>query len=583
MKHQFTNNPITRHSSLITHHSSLIAHHSLILFLLLLSLFRPLPSSGQDTQQSWSDHAVVTTRYGKLRGYADLEKTWCWKGIPYATPPLDSLRWKAPSDPKSWTGIRMASTFGNSASQILPVIGPMGSEDCLYLNIWRPQGDEVKLPVYVFIHGGGNTMGTAASPDYYGYGFARRSGLLFVTVTYRLGVLGWFSHPAVTGNGSSEDRSGNFGTLDLIKALEWIHENIESFGGDPGNVTIAGESAGAMNVLSLLTAFGAKGLFHHAVSESGLAISRTPEEAEAASNKLLVNLLVTDGKARDTVEAGLMIRNMSDPEINTYFRSKSPKQLIAGVPTTTAGIGRWPTIIADGHVLPEDGYGSFTAGTWANRVPLLIGVNKDEVRLFQYIAREPEPGTNRYNQLTDYQSMVWRVIGLDTVATAITLHPDAPPVFGYRFDWGSCDSLGHSVLPGKMGSALGAHHYAEVPFFLGFRSSQLSVLTGNPYSKKNKTGREKLKSLCMNYLGNFARTGDPNGVNLPPWPQWNRIPGEVKFIVLDAGFKELRLSTIREEISVDAVIQQVKSEIREPEKAEYLKIITGPSPIGFSR
>jgi para-nitrobenzyl esterase len=465
----------------------------------------------------------------------------------------------------------------------MPVIGSMGSEDCLYLNIWRPKGHAINLPVYVFIHGGGNTMGTAASPDYFGYKLARRAEILFVTVNYRLGVLGWFSHPAVTGSGSPADQSGNFGTLDLIKALEWIQKNIEAFGGDPGNVTIGGESAGAMNVLSLLTAPAAKGLFHHAVSESGLAYARTPAEAENASNRLLANLLIADNLARDTAEARLLIKGMSDQEINVYFRSKTPKQLISQIPTMAAGIGQWPTIIADGYVLPKDGYGSFTNGEWANQVPLLIGVNKDEVKLFQYMVREVKPGTPRYNQLTHYQSMIWRVAGLDSVATAITSHPDAPPVYGYRFDWGSCDSSGVSVLPRKMGAALGAHHYAEVPFFLGLNSSQLTVLTGNLYTPKNRPGREKLTDLCTTYLANFIKTGDPNGTTLPVWPKWNRLPGEIKFLILDADFKNLRLSAGKEEISVESVIRKVRLETREPETSELLKIIAGDSPIGFSR
>lgn len=566
-----------------TRHSSLVTCHSILLGLLLSSLVHSMPISGQSAPESWDDDALVTTHYGKLKGGSDRQNTWCWKGIPYASPPVDSLRWKAPADPASWTGIRKATVFGSSAAQILPVIGSMGSEDCLYLNIWRPKGKTVGLPVYVFIHGGGNTMGTAISPDYFGYGLARRADLLFVTVNYRLGVLGWFRHPAVTGNGSSADCSGNFGTLDLIKALEWIHENIEAFGGDPGNVTIGGESAGAMNVLSLLIAPGAKGLFQHAVSESGLAYSRSPAESEAASNQLLVNLLIADGKARDTADARVFIGGMSDQEINLYFRSKSPKQLIAQIPTMAAGIGQWPTLIADGFVLQEDGYGSFTTGKWANQVPLLIGVNKDEVKLFQYIVRELEPGTPHYNQLTHYQSMVWRVAGLDSVATAITSHPDAPPVFGYRFDWGSCDSAGRSVLPLRMGPALGAYHYAEVPFFLGLRSSQISVITGNPFTLKNRRGRAQLTALCTGYLANFIRTGNPNGENLPDWPNWNRMPGGAKFIILDAGYRDLRLTIGKEEISVESVIVKVRSETREPETSAFLKIIAGDSPIGFKR
>ncbi len=228
-------------------------------------------SSGAET---WTDKPVVKTNYGLIKGFADKGLTWCWKGVPYAAPPVGPLRWKAPVDPAAWDGIRDAKKFGSSASQLLPVVGAKGSEDCLYLNIWRPRGEARGLPVYLFIHGGGNSIGTGSSRDYYGNAVAGKSNMVFVSVNFRLGVMGWFRHPAVTGSGSAEDQSGNFGTLDLIKALEWVHENIEAFGGDPGNVTIAGESGGAMDVLSLLTSPLADGLFHRAVVESGLSMMR---------------------------------------------------------------------------------------------------------------------------------------------------------------------------------------------------------------------------------------------------------------------------------------------------------------------
>jgi para-nitrobenzyl esterase len=230
-----------------------------------------------------------------ISGLSD-KNSWCWKGISYATPPVGPLRWKAPLDPTPWIGTRKARKFGNSAAQIMPIIGPTGSEDCLYLNVWHPKTSETELPVYLYIHGGGNSIGTSADVIYHGKAVVEKSNLVYVSVNYRLGAMGWFIHPAITSNGSPEEKGGNFGTLDLIKALEWVRDNITAFGGDPDNVTIAGESGGAFNVLSLLISPSAKGLFHHPIAESGLSFIWSIKTAEDQSLDLLISLLIKDRK-----------------------------------------------------------------------------------------------------------------------------------------------------------------------------------------------------------------------------------------------------------------------------------------------
>ncbi|MFW9964921.1 MAG: carboxylesterase family protein, partial [Candidatus Sifarchaeia archaeon] len=284
--------------------------------------FAPKPSDHTYEIGDWNNDATVQTKYGLVSGYSDKD-TWCWKGIPYATPPVGELRWKAPIDPVPWLGIRKTRKFGSSAAQVMLFLGPMGCEDCLYLNIWRPKSSETELPVYLHIHGGGNSIGTSATSSYYGNAVAGKSNLLYVSVNYRLGAMGWFMHPAVTGSGSPEDKSGNYGTLDLVKSLEWVRDNIRAFGGNPNNVTVAGESGGAFNVLSLLVSPIAKGLFHRAVVESGLSLIWSPEVAKAQSDKLLMALLLKDRKAKNEEEAQQVITKMRDDEINAYFRSKS--------------------------------------------------------------------------------------------------------------------------------------------------------------------------------------------------------------------------------------------------------------------
>jgi len=199
---------------------------------------------------------TIKTKYGEVKGFLDDNNTLAWKSIPYAKPPVDELRWKVPIDPEIWDGILDTTEDCDECAQMgqEPItFAPtevIGSEDCLYLNIWHPQSIRNDLPVYFWIHGGANNNGT--TKDYDGSVIASRSNMVVVTIQYRLGAFGWLTHPALRPGESSLDDSGNFGTLDTIKALEWVRDNIKSFGGDPNNIIVAGESAGAHNVMNLI-------------------------------------------------------------------------------------------------------------------------------------------------------------------------------------------------------------------------------------------------------------------------------------------------------------------------------------------
>jgi para-nitrobenzyl esterase len=532
--------------------------------------YEPDPSDHTYVIGTWKDDSAVQTKYGLVVGFSD-KGTWCWKGIPYATPPVGPLRWKAPLDPIPWLGTRKAKKFGSSAAQIMMFLGPGGSEDCLYLNIWRPKSSETELPVYLYIHGGGNSIGSSATSSYFGNAVAERSNLLYISVNYRLGAMGWFIHPAVTGTGSPEDQSGNYGTLDLVKALEWVQGNIRAFGGNPNNVTVAGESGGAFNVLSLLASPLAKGLFHRAIVESGLSFSWSPEEAEAQSNQLLAALLVKDRKARNE-EAQQVINKMHDNEIDAYLRSKSAFTIMKNIPTRDFGMAAWRTIFSDGNVIPEEGYDIFSSEEWTNQIPVIIGCTKDEMKLFGWFRNNPPLNTREYDLVWRYFSMLWRANGVDELAIKITSRSDAP-VYVYRFDWGSVDEHGESVLPGKKGRALGAHHAAEIPFFLGMGGGDIALLTGKTHTKRNQLGREKLTDLCMSYMANFAKTGNPNYNDLPIWPPWNNAEGIDKGIILDAGFDNLQISYLKEKLTTQDVINLVRTELEGIERDSVLAMI----------
>jgi para-nitrobenzyl esterase len=539
--------------------------------------FAPKPSDHTYELGVWNNDSSVQTRYGLVSGYTD-KGTWCWKGIPYATPPVEQLRWKAPLDPIPWLGTRKTRRFGSAAAQVMLYIGPTGSEDCLYLNIWRPKSPDTELPVYLYIHGGGNSIGSSAESSYHGNVVASKSNMLYVSVNYRLGAMGWFMHPAATGSGSPEDRSGNYGTLDIVKSLEWVKDNIRAFGGDPDNVTIAGESGGAFNVLSLLISPSAKGLFHHAVVESGLARLWSTEEAIAQSNRLLAALLIKEKKAANEEEAKQVISKMADDEINTYLRSKSAFALTRSIPTMDFGMAEWLNLFTDGAVLPEEGYSIFSSGDWANKVPTIIGCTKDEMKLFGRFRSDPPLNTREYDLVWKYHSLLWRASGVDGVATRIASRSNIP-VYAYRFDWGSVNDSGVSVLPGNKGRELGAHHGSEVPFFLGTGPGEFAILIGKVHTDRNRPGREKLTDLCMNYLANFAKTGNPNGGELVHWPVWDNTEGKEKILVLDAGCDDLQLSYLSEAISIQSVINIANTELEEPERARVLAMFDDFIPL----
>jgi len=224
---------------------------------------------------------VIETRQGALSGLTD-ENVHLWCGIPYAAPPVGNWRWRSPRPPERWEGLRLATAFSPSSWQNSEYCQALGggdpgrfSEDCLYLNVWSPVERPAPLPVMVWLHGGGFTIGAGGLLPYNGKALATR-GVVVVTINYRLGHLGFFAHPALEGE---EDRVvHNFALLDQIAALEWVRDNIAAFGGDPDNVTLFGESAGARSVLSLLASPLAKGLFHKAIVQSGYTLPDTPRE-----------------------------------------------------------------------------------------------------------------------------------------------------------------------------------------------------------------------------------------------------------------------------------------------------------------
>jgi para-nitrobenzyl esterase len=508
------------------------------------------------------------TGSGAVVGFVGRYGSHTWLGIPYAKPPLGALRWRAPQPPEPWTGTREALTLGSPCTQFASALGgvntapadtPVGSEDCLYLNVYAPRiaaaalpAGAQRLPVMVWIHGGGNSIGEAGF--YNGGNLAATHNLVVITVNYRLGPFGWLRHAALRGADTTDsDRSGNFGTLDLVRALEWVRDNAAAFGGDPDNVTIFGESAGGTNVFTLLLSPNAHGLFHRAIVQSGgLRLSdvtaaenftdaSAPGDANS-SNEMILRLLVADGTARDRSVAKSRLAAMAPSEVADYLRGKTNVQILSAyTPMPRVGMIDMPKVFRDGAVLPEDEPLQHLArADGHNRVPVIFGTNRDENKLFMFgqpaLVRRifwvvprlrDEP---RYQLSAEYLAKMWKASGADEPAAAMRA-ADGPHVFVYRFDWDEEPRL----LGADLSVMLGAAHGFEIPFVFGH--FDLGRQGNQIFTKENEPGRTALSAQMMSYWAEFAYHGAPGRGRhgeLPEWTAWDDgSAASPKYIVFD--------------------------------------------------
>ncbi len=364
-------------------------------------------------------------------------------------------------------------------------------------------------PVYFWIHGGGNSTQFPLLSDTDASVLANKSNMVVVTVNYRLGPMGFFTHPALRSGGSGDEKtdSGNFGLLDLIHALSWVKANIKAFGGDPENVTIAGESAGGQNVISLIASPLARNLFHRAVSESGYIRPETAAQGEEHVNEVITKLLVKDGSAPDEKALAAKLKSMSVKEIGTYLRLKSAQDFLEMYPEgKLMGMIRFPNSFGDGTMLPVDAYGTLKAGNF-NKVPIILGTNKEEAKLFLLGDPRFTPWRNDgsmfkdpakaelYDLAAKYQSDGWKVVGVDGLARIMRSITDQPMIYTYQFLWGT-GGMKKSVIPFHNNLLIGACHTMEIDFVFGTEALSLG---GWAFDEKNRPGRVALSNAMMDY------------------------------------------------------------------------------------
>ncbi len=476
----------------------------------------------------------VTTESGLIKGLAETGTETCvWRGIPYAAAPVGDLRWKAPQPAPKWEGTRDGSKWGARCMQkgemeyVNADPSKKMSEDCLYLNIWSPKTrDNRRLPVMVWIHGGGYAGGTGNTKMYFGDRMAETGGLVVVTINYRLNAFGFLTLAALRKEDPNQS-AGNYGSLDQVAALKWVQKNIAHFGGDPNNVTIFGESAGGWSICTMLATPLAKGAFSKAILESGGC-----EQAEPMENGYKKGQTIVD-------QVGCKNDDLA------CLRKLPAKKILDA---TTGGITTGFNLInhQDGYLLSDTPLNLIRSGNY-NWVPFIAGSNHDEVKVLLLLEKDsrkapPEQYAEKmkFFEVTDAeikkltalyplsaydnqpgnafaQIATDAALGCPTYLGLAATAKYQKEVYYYRFDF---DQM-------RLGKSIGAAHSMEIPFvFNSLDRSPMSIL----YGPQQKKIAEPLVPIVQGYWINFAKTGDPNGPGLPPWPKFDLDSQQVQVL-----------------------------------------------------
>jgi para-nitrobenzyl esterase len=464
----------------------------------------------------------VRTQNGLVQGTA-ADGIAVYKGIPFATPPLGNLRWRAPEATPSWTGVRNADKLAPACIQVPLVNADVGmeavttSEDCLYLNVWTPaKSPSDKLAVMVWIYGGGFTIGSTSMSLYDGTNLAKK-GVVLVSIAYRVGALGFMAHPQLTTEQSGH--SGNYGLLDMIAGLQWVKRNVAAFGGDPNKVTIFGESAGGIAVSMLAASPLAKGLFQGAISESGGNFAPARPADEGGENMTTLSTAEKNGTA--------FLGKLGAPSI-ADARKKSADEVLKNSPP---GLGGWWPIF-DSYVLLGDQYKLYEAGRY-NDTPVLIGTNSDEGALFVPSAKASEYQSGTRSGYGEYADKILAAYPGKTDAEALRSSRDLFRDTAFAWPTWAWARLQSKTGKGKVYAYYFSHRppYPNQPQFKDWgaaHAGEIAYVFGNFTASMPASASDRMVSEeMMSYWVNFAKTGDPNGAGLPRWPAFTNSSPQV--------------------------------------------------------
>ena len=547
---------------------SRISHCLLLSLAMLLS---PLTQAAEDQT------TLVQTQSGPIRGQLSQNgAALFWLGVPYAQPPIGERRWQAPQAPLPWSKELQAKTYGSACSQIgwfygpppagkkwgaanVEVFGkPVGSEDCLTLNIWRPSNLAGPMPVIVFVHGGSNVVGHAGDPLYNGEQLALTTKALVVTINYRLGVFGWFAHLSLEGKDPLTN-SGNYAALDIMQALRFVQANAAALGGDPKNITLMGQSAGAGNTYSLIGSPLSRGLFQKAILLSGLIERKsTKQKGYEYADQFMAQMAIDDHLAATHDDAVKLVAEKSLAWKHDYLKLKTADQLLNAMKKHKE-LSRGPHGFNDGVVLSENLPEDVEQGR-IHPLPMIVGMARDESKLLFPVGikisgpqlfgmmRNSNPDAESKAKLSDivspyllpnlspalFNSVHWGIstyLEHDVNRDIKSLAKHNSKVYAYRFEW--------DHAPEPWDTIYGACHACDLPFLFGNFSDNFFSME---YPQKNKAGREALSATMMNAIGSFVHTGDPNNPKLrATWKPWSNESNQQR-LIFNASDQDVVLS-----------------------------------------